>query len=105
MKTTKEEPVELSTLVKDTDRAWVTNYPPLHAWIKRIKARCLAQVPRGDPLTGGYLETYVLPNGKIFLLIVTPFQGGWEIYTPLAAGDDETRIHNAEVRLGLVRKP
>jgi hypothetical protein len=89
---------------KTTDRSqpWVSNYPPLHEWLQRHGARCMWQLPYGDPeMPAQYIECWLV-NKRLFIVQVYSNQCGWNIYTELADRNTEATLADAEARLGLL---
>jgi len=91
-------------------RAYVANYPPLAAWLKKHEARCFWQLPLGgepdDPTS--YVEHYMFQKDRnIGLAIVVVHRNGmgWEIYTPCTSHQIDDTLEDAEKRLGLEHKP
>jgi hypothetical protein len=82
------------------DKPYVSNYPPLDAWLKEHDGRCNWQLPLGDPdEPRGYVECWQVGKG-LALIIVHAKQLGWELYTaPNTNRIDETLI-DAALRLG-----
>lgn len=74
----------------DINEPWISNYPPLQAFLAEIKARCDWQVKL--PIYGGAIaEQWRAPGSMPFLVVVQGKQHGWDIYTPNAgAGISET---------------
>lgn len=82
---------------------YVSNYPPLQAFLVKYEARCDWQVRLGgdedDPT--GYIEQHRFPNGRTCIIVVHANLHGWDIFTPAnTAKIDETLLDVIE-RLNL----
>jgi hypothetical protein len=93
---------------KPNDKPYVSNYPPLQAWLQKIGARCLQQTPVGSEwhvkeygFPAAYLETWQNKNGRVFLVEVRAMGSGWEIWTASGVNDTHATLADAEKRLGL----
>jgi hypothetical protein len=91
----------------DKDKPYISNYPPLYEWLQRIEARCMTQVRGGgtDDDPRSYIETYLTPNGRNFIVVVHADQHGWEVFTPCDSNKIEDTLADAELRLGLTMNP
>lgn len=86
----------------NADQPWISNYPPLKAWLDKIGAMCGQQVPLGDPEEPrAYFELWSVTGGKSFMLIVFANRNGWEIYTPVYTNKVAETLADAEKRLGI----
>lgn len=85
-----------------SNRAFVSNYPPLDEWLKKHEARCYFQVPVGgdpdDP--NGYVEQYII-NGNFCIVMVWANKNGWELYTAGDSMEIAPTFADAEKRLGI----
>ena len=85
----------------NSNKPWVSNYPPLQEWLEKIGAHCVDQIAIGDadaPIA--YLEKW-LANGQMLLVEVRSNGNGWNLYTaPQTLRIDET-LADAERRLGI----
>lgn len=79
--------------IADKDQPWISNYPPLHAWIMGSRARCDWQVKQGSSM----VEQWRLPNGRAFIVTVMSERHGWEIYVPAS---ESTRIRDTLLAVG-----
>ncbi len=90
----------------NSNRPWVSNYPPLAVWLEKHEARCMWQLPLGgepDEPTA-YVEHYMIVKGNkasLFVVVVHANGHGWEIYTPCDSNMITETLEDAEKRLGL----
>lgn len=83
------------------NKPWTSNYPPLNEWLHKIEARCMDQIPVGDPENPrAYLEKWIV-NGRVFALEVRADQHGWEIFTANYTNSVDETFADAEKRLGV----
>ena len=87
---------------KDTkDKPWTSNYPPLETWLRNMDARCNYQLPLGgepeEP--NAYVESWSLPNGRDFLIVVQGGRRGWDVYTAPDTNDAANTLADATIRL------
>lgn len=86
------------------NRPWVENYPVLKAWLTKIGARCLDQVPgpkmarSKDPTF--YIEKWTA-EGRVFYVEVRANQLGWDIFTGQNSTTIVDTLRDAEQRLGI----
>lgn len=94
----------MNTKTDNSNKPWVSNYPPLASWLKEIGARCLQQTPvgivRGGDEPQAYFETW-MANGRVFLVEVRAMRMGWNVWTSVEANDIEKTLQDASARLGL----
>lgn len=93
--------------IKDEDKPYVENYPPLRDWLRDHNARCNWQIPIGNPREPtGYVESYALQGAKGDLIVVVHARKmGWNIYTAERTGEVVKTFADAEQRIGLSPKP
>ena len=84
---------------KGIDEPWVSNYPPLDAWLRLNNARCDWQVLLGKKPYHDYIEQWRLPGSLPFVIRVMGRQHGWEIFTPSASNDIEKTLQDAMARI------
>lgn len=88
----------------NSNKPWVSNYPPLKAWLNKIQARCLIQAPYGDPENPrAYFEQWSV-NSQVFMVTVQANQGGWSVYTQVDSNLIDATLKDAGDRLGLTEK-
>lgn len=91
---------------KDEDQPFISNYPPLAAWLAKYEARCDWQLPlggsRGAPNT--YVEQWRFLNGATCIVTVYSHKNGWDIATPSESNAIDATFLDAEDRCRLVRK-
>jgi hypothetical protein len=88
--------------MKDEDKPYVENYPPLHAWLKKHGAHCNWQVPIGGARKPtAYVESWILRGGREVIVVVRARKRGWDIYTPEQSAGVEETLRAVEVRIGL----
>lgn len=89
--------------MRDEDRPWVENYPPLALWLKQREARCGWQLPRKK--TGGMphssIECWLFRGGASAIIVIYADRLGFEIYTPGESNRLDLTFADAEKRLGL----
>lgn len=92
------------------DRPYIDNYPPLKALLAELEARCHWQTrPDGyavgddDHEARTYVECWITPQGREFLVVVHGGGHGWNIYTPCASGKVDETVADAKARLAQVR--
>ena len=86
----------------NANKPWVSNYPALRDWLDKIGARCAEQVAVGGSRNPtAYLERWIAPTGRVFLVEVRAYQRGWNIFTDTASTTIAETLANAEARLGL----
>jgi hypothetical protein len=84
------------------NKPWVSNYPSLRNWLDRIGARCMEQNPVGNARTpSAYLERWMMPAGRSFIVEVRGNSMGWNIYTDADTPHIDLTIADAEKRLGI----
>lgn len=95
----------------DTKNApWISNYPPLKAWLNKHNARCMWQIGMQPEDSNqvreyGYPTAYVecwLVGKALAIVIIHDNKMGWEIYTPAGTPLISETLADAERRLGLV---
>ena len=82
-------------ITRSADRPWVANYPPLKEWLGKIQARCMDQIPAGD----NYVEQWMTPNGRNFLVLVRAYKLGWDVYTNCGSNGVAATLDDAGKRL------
>jgi hypothetical protein len=88
--------------INDIDKPWVDNYPPLRDWLRKHEARCNWQLPLGNKsFPNAYVESWIAPNGREFVVVVQANRLGWNIYTPEPSSEIVGTLADAERRLGL----
>lgn len=86
---------------KNANKPWISNYPPLKAWLDKIDARCQDQIPVGGPIEPtAYLEKWGTLDGRIFIVEVRANQMRWDIYTDANTPHIDLTLVDAEERLG-----
>lgn len=86
----------------NASKPWVSNYPTLLNWLHKIEARCMEQIPVGSARNPtAYLEKWVTPNGRVFVVEVRANRAGWNIYTDANTSHIELTLADAEKRLGI----
>lgn len=91
-----------------SNKPWVSNYPPLAAWLEAHEAKCYWQLPLGgDPdEPNAYVERYMFKTkeDKLVLAIVIVYANkmGWEIHTPCLSNDISETLRDADKRLGFL---
>lgn len=100
-----------TTETDNSNKPWVSNYPPLKQWLDEHNARCMWQVPsnpdRGDDpdwAPGAYIECYLI-NMHPVVVVVRSNQMGWDIYTTASTPLIDATLMDAEARLGLPERP
>lgn len=92
-----------STATKDSAKPWISNYPPLEAWLRKIDAHCQDQIPVGNARKPvAYLEKWITTTGRSFIVEVRANQMGWNIFTEGNYPDVASTLTDAGKRLGLV---
>lgn len=88
--------------MKDEDQPWVSNYPPLDEWLRKIGARCMSQIRVGGTRTAPdrYVEFWFVLQ-RIFIVEVRSRKNGWNIYTDADTGKIDETFRDAEARLGI----
>jgi hypothetical protein len=87
---------------KNSRKPWVSNYPPLKAWLDKIDARCIDQIPVNGPIEPtAYLEKWGTPTGRMFIVEVRANRMGWNIFTATENGTIAATLEDAEQRLGM----
>lgn len=84
------------------DKPWISNYPPLQEWLNKIEARCAEQIPVGggrNPIS--YLEKWITPSGRVFLVEVRAYNRGWDIFTASDSNMINETLTDAESRLAI----
>lgn len=92
---------------ENENKPWVSNYPPLQAWLKKHDARCLWQRPmQNDPqeesdwAPTAYIECWQIAL-RPFIIVVHANKGGWDLYTACESMKISETLEDAEKRLGL----
>ncbi len=84
----------------NASKPWVSNYPPLQEWLRKTDAVCHEQIPVGKARAPvAYLEKWVMPNGRAFILEIRANRMGWDIYTAAATGMVAETLEDADRRL------
>lgn len=101
-----------ATSPKDnSDKPYVSNYPPLQKWLDKHNAHCMWQVPSNpkprdadyDWTPGSYIEGWRIKH-RLIVIVVHSNKMGWDVFTsPDTPLVDET-LKDAELRLGLVKE-
>jgi len=96
---------------KDTTmEPWVSNYPPLKAWLDKHEARCQWQLPSNprpndaawDWSPGSYIEGWRLKGSNaVVILVVHSNKMGWDVFTSVGTNNVGDTLEDAEKRLGL----
>ncbi len=100
------------TTTKDTsNHPYVSNYPPLRAWLDKHDARCMWQVPSQAPpsdpdeaygwVPQAYIECWIVGK-RPCIILVRGNKMGWEIYTDGNTIKIDETLADAERRLGIV---
>lgn len=85
----------------NSDKPYISNYSPLKEWLDRIDARCMRQIPVGDPKhPSAYLEMWMAAS-RVFVVEVRSNKNGWNIYTGADTNRADETFADAEARLGI----
>lgn len=83
------------------DEPWVSNYPPLDQWLKRVGARCVHQMPVGyKERPEAYIEMWEA-RGRMFSLFVFAGRRGWDVFSGITTNDIRETLEDLEQRLGI----
>lgn len=83
------------------DEPWISNYPPLDAWLKKHDARCMWQIPYGDPeRPQAYVECWRVGRGSV-VVVVRADNHGWDIYSNLNTNSVAESLDDAARRCEL----
>lgn len=86
----------------DKDKPWISNYPPLQAWLNEHDARCDWQIPYGNKNKPAmYVEQWRTRGGREFIITVMANQGGWNVYSPCDSNSIVETLADLEARLGM----
>jgi hypothetical protein len=84
------------------NKPWVSNYPVLKNWLEKIGARCMEQNPVGSTRAPtAYLERWMTPAGRSFIVGVRGNRMGWNVYTDADTPNTDLTLADAEQRFGL----
>lgn len=88
--------------MKNEDKAYTANYPPLEEWLHRTEGRCAWQKLIGDQnATHAYMECWIWPTGRQAIVLVQSHKRGWDIFTNSTDPTVAATLIDAEQRLGL----
>jgi len=100
----------VAVTVDDSNRAWISNYPPLKDWLNKHEARCMWQLPMQQPnsSTGeyeydfgptAYVECWLVYRRPV-IIVVHANKNGWEIYSALDDLKISATLADVERRVG-----
>lgn len=82
------------------NKPWVSNYPPLHDFLREIDARCDWQIPYGPARAPTmYVEQWRAPGAAPFIIVVYADQHGWNIFTATLSEKIDATIEDVKRRI------
>lgn len=85
--------------MRDENKPWVSNYPPLQRWLDEQGARPMWQVPYGPrDAPSMYVEGWSV-DGRLCVITVHANKGGWDIYTAADTNSISETLADATARL------